>query len=64
MPYKIKVKTSIIFEGINGNSNPFRVFTRMLWPIYRQNFIEIGRGHLGRFPRQRLEKCWFSLEAD
>ena len=33
-------------------SNPFRVFTRTLCSIYRQSFIEIRGGHLGRFPRE------------
>ena len=33
-------------------SNPFRVFTRALCSIYRQSFIEIRGGHLGRFPRK------------
>ncbi len=42
----------IILEKSPINSNPFRVFTRALYSIYRQKFIEIGGGHLGRFPRQ------------
>ncbi len=36
----------IIFEGNNRNPNPSRVFTRVLYSIYRQEFIE-NRGAPG-----------------
>ncbi len=52
MLYRGKIKTRITFEGSDMHSNPFRVFTRALCSIYRQQIIEIRDGHLGRFPRQ------------
>ncbi len=36
------------------NSNPFGVFIWALYTIFRQSFIGIGGGHLGRFPREWL----------
>ncbi len=45
-------KTDITFERSTCNSNPFRVFTRVLCSIYRRSFIEIRGRYMGRFPRE------------
>ena len=46
------IKNWIASPNLNKNPNPFRVFTRTLCTIYRQKIIEIGRGHVERFPGQ------------
>jgi hypothetical protein len=46
------MKNLIASRNLSRNSNPFRVFPRKLFAFYKQKIIEIGRGHLGRFPRQ------------
>jgi len=44
-------KTLITVGGKTFNSNPFEVCMRILYRIFRQNSIELWRGHRKRFPR-------------
>ncbi len=39
---------------LNRKPNPFRTFIGRLFAIYRQNLIEIGRGHVGRFSHESI----------
>jgi len=50
--YRSQIGIMITVEGDFRNPNPFRVFTRALCSICRQNFIGIRVGHVNRFPRE------------